>query len=306
MKIVFMGTPDFAVPTLQALAGSGHDIVAVYTQPPRASGRGQSPRPTPVHRSATELGLEVRTPRSLRNADDQKALSALAVDAAAVVAYGLILPEPVLNAPRHGSFNVHASLLPRWRGAAPIQRAIMAGDAETGVCIMRMDKGLDTGPVCLSERVPIVDGMTAGELHDRLAALGAPLMCKALEELQSGRLDCSDQPSDGAIYAEKISKSEAKIDFTRPARVVLRTIHGLSPFPGAWFEAGQVRIKILKAEPVQANGRPGEVLDNQLTIACSDGAIRPTLLQRAGKGAMNRSDFQRGFDLPPGAILHRV
>jgi len=310
VKIAFMGTPDFAVPTLEALIAAGHEVVAAYSQPPRAAGRGQSERKTPVHQAAEHHGISVRTPLTLKSTDDQAHFAALNVDTAVVVAYGLILPKEALTSPVHGCFNLHASLLPRWRGAAPIQRAIMSGDAETGACVMRMDEGLDTGDVCLCERLPISAGMTAGELHDQLANLGAPLVVEALGRLEAGTLSCTAQPEDGVTYAAKIDKAEARIDFCNPAGDVLNHVHGLSPFPGAWFEApgenGPVRVKILKAEPADAQGPAGRTLDDQLTIACSTGAIRPTSLQRAGKGAMDRSAFLRGFPVAAGSRFDRA
>ncbi len=302
-----MGTPDFAVPTLQALIAAGHDVIAVYSQPPRAAGRGQSARRTPVHQFAEPLGIEVRTPVSLKSRPEQGDFAALQADAAIVVAYGLILPRPILDAPRHGCFNLHASLLPRWRGAAPIQRAIMAGDTETGVCVMKMDEGLDTGDVCLSETVPIAPGTTAGELHDDLASRGAPLVCDALAAIEAGTMTCTRQPANGITYAAKIEKSEACLDFAMAAADVLNHVHGLSPFPGAWFEIASdgsaARVKVLKAELANAQGPVGEVLDDELTIACGSGAIRPVLLQRAGKGAMDRAAFLRGFPVVSGTRL---
>ena len=259
---------------------------------------------------ATARAIAVHTPLTLKSSDDQAAFAALNADAAVVVAYGLILPGEVLSAPLHGCFNLHASLLPRWRGAAPIQRAIIAGDDETGICIMRMDEGLDTGDVCLCDRLPISVGMTAGELHDQLANRGAPLVVEALALLDAGRLSCTKQPVDGVTYAAKIDKAEARIDFCKSAGDVLNLVHGLSPFPGAWFEApgesGMVRVKILKAEPADAKGPAGCTLDDQLTIACGAGAIRPTLLQRAGKGAMDRLAFLRGFPVAAGSRFHRA
>ena len=305
-----MGTPDFAVPTLQALIAAGHDVVAVYSQPPRAAGRGQSERKTPVHQTAERHGIGVRTPLTLKSSHDQADFAALNADAAVVVAYGLILPKEILDAPRQGCFNLHASLLPRWRGAAPIQRAIMSGDDGTGVCVMQMDEGLDTGDVCLCERLPIAEGMTAGELHDQLAARGAPLMVEALAQIDAGTLSCRAQPQAGVTYAAKIDKAEARIDFSGPAGQVLNHIHGLSPFPGAWFEApgesGPVRVKVLKADPTDAKGPAGRTLDDQLTIACGAGAIRPAILQRAGKGAMDRSAFLRGFPVAAGTRFDQV
>ncbi len=307
MKIIFMGTPDFAVPTLDAIIAAGHDVIAVFSQPARAAGRGQMVRKSPVHRAADKHGIAVRTPRTLKSQDEQTEFIGFNADAAVVAAYGLILPPAVLEAPRHGCFNLHASLLPRWRGAAPVQRAIMAGDTETGVCVMQMDAGLDTGPVCLSKRTPVLAGTTAGALHDQLAALGAPLVCEALTQSNSGELTCITQPADGVTYADRIDKSEARIDFDLPAHQVLNHIHGLSPFPGAWFgieSAGRlVRIKLLKAGLVEGAGQPGHVLDDDMTIACATGAIRPVTLQRAGKGEMTRQAFLRGFDIAAGTNL---
>ncbi len=306
MRLVFMGTPDFSVPVLQAVLDAGHEVVCVYSQPPRRAGRGMEERRSPVHALAEQHDIEVRTPASLKGADDQQAFAALAAEAAVVVAYGLILPEPVLAAPRHGCFNVHASLLPRWRGAAPIQRAIMAGDAETGVGIMRMEKGLDTGPVCLEKRIPIGADMTADELHDALSALGAGAMVEALAELGAGALTCTPQPTEGLTYAAKIEKNEAKIDFARPAREVHNHIRGLSPFPGAWFELPgnpPARIKVLRSELASGEGEAGTALNDSLTIACAPGAVRLAKVQRAGKGAMAADDFVRGIPVGAGTKL---
>ncbi|HHN72772.1 MAG TPA: methionyl-tRNA formyltransferase [Thermopetrobacter sp.] len=308
LRIVFMGSPDFAVPTLRALHAAGHEIVAVYTQPPRPAGRGKKARPTPVQRVAEELGLAVRTPRSLKSPQEQARFAALAADVAVVAAYGLILPPAILAAPRHGCYNLHASLLPRWRGAAPIQRAIMAGDARTGVCVMRMDEGLDTGEVCACEAVDITPGMTAGELHDILAEKGARLMAAAMARLdREGELPCTPQPTEGVTYAAKIDKAETAIDFALPAREVLARIHGLSPWPGAWCElpreGGALRIRILRAETAEGDGAPGEVLDERLTIACGEGAIRPLELQRAGKAPLDTAAFLRGTPVAPGTRL---
>ena len=298
MRLVFMGTPDFAVVTLAALLAAGHEVVRVYSQPPRQKGRWQARLPSPVAAFAGERGLAVATPVSLKAEAEAQALAALEADAAVVVAYGLLLPKAVLAAPRLGCFNVHASLLPRWRGAAPIQRAIMAGDGETGISIMRMDEGLDTGPVCAMARLAIAPGETAGELHDRLAALGARLM---VETLARPALDCRPQPSEGVTYAAKIAKAEARIDFARPAAAVASHINGLSPFPGAWFEAGGARIKVLRALPDGRTGRPAEVLAGDgLCIACGEGAVRLLELQREGKSALSAADFLRGFPLAPG------
>ena len=309
MRIVFAGSPDFAVPTLRRLA-ERHEIVAVYTQPPRPAGRGKQPTPTPVARVAGELGLPVFWPATLKSAEEQRRLAALKPEAMVVVAYGLILPRQVLEIPKHGCFNLHASLLPRWRGAAPIQRAIMAGDEKTGVCVMRMDEGLDTGDVCGCVEVPITAQTTAGELHDELAEKGAALMAAAMDWLEEeGGIDCVPQPATGATYAPKIDKAEARIDFNRPAREVLAHIHGLSPYPGAWMtlpreKGGPARVRILKAELAEGSGTAGEVLDEELTIACAQGAIRPLLLQREGRAAMEREAFLRGFPVRAGTRVN--
>ncbi|MBL8907132.1 MAG: methionyl-tRNA formyltransferase, partial [Rhizobiales bacterium] len=269
--------------------------------------RGQSEQPSPVHRRALERGIEVRTPISLKDASEQKRFADLNADAAVVVAYGLLLPQAILTAPRHGCFNVHASLLPRWRGAAPIQRAIMAGDAETGISIMRMEQGLDTGPVCLTRRMPITASTTYASLHDELAALGAAAMVEALFKLESNALHCVPQPADGVTYAKKIDKAEARIDFNRSAGEVRSHIHGLSPFPGAWCvfadRGRDVRVKVLKCETVDGKGAPGEVLDSRLTIACASGAVRFLEVQREGKGAMSVDAFLRGLPVAPGTRL---
>jgi len=305
MRVIFMGTPDFSVPALSEILGQGHEVAAVYTQPPRPAGRGMAERPSPVHRFAEAHGLMVRHPASLKSPDEQAAFAALEADVAVVVAYGLILPQAVLDAPALGCFNIHASLLPRWRGAAPIQRAIMAGDTLTGVSIMRMEAGLDTGPVCLTEVVPIDDGTTAGELHDRLSAVGASLMVRGLAALSRGALDCVPQPEQGVTYADKISKAEAHLDLGRKAAEILRHLHGLSPHPGAFVMAGPeekpFRLKILRAERVSASGEPGMILDDRLTIACGEEAIRPVLVQREGKGPMGVAEFLRGTSLPAGS-----
>ena len=290
MKLVFMGTPDFAVVTLKALAAAGHEIAAVYSQPPRPAGRGQNVRPSPVQDYAAAQGFTIRTPLSLKSADAQKAFADLNADAAVVVAYGLLLPQAILDAPRFGCFNVHASLLPRWRGAAPIQRAIMAGDAQSGVTIMRMEVGLDTGPMMKSGRVRISPETTASSLHDELAVLGAKLM---VEVLQHPENPGTPQPAEGITYAKKIDKAETKIDFTKPAVEVRNHIHGLSPFPGAWCSLAGARVKILKAQAVDHAG------DEALTFACGSGAIKFLLLQREGKGVMDAATFLRGFPLAP-------
>jgi methionyl-tRNA formyltransferase len=307
LRLVFMGTPEFAVPTLRALAGAGHAIVAVYSREAKPSGRGMKLQPTPVAREAERLGAPVFAPRTLKVDAAQHLFASHAADAAIVVAYGLILPQPILNAPRHGCYNLHASLLPRWRGAAPINRAIMAGDEASGVAIMKMDAGLDTGPVALTERVPIDDGDTASDLHDALCVRGAALMVDAMAALEAGTLALTPQPERGVTYAAKIDKAEAHIDFARPAREVLRHCHGLSPFPGAWcdaaLEAEIVRLKILRCAVVDGQGTPGELLDNGLTIACGSGAIRATHLQRAGKAPMSADEFLRGTPLARGLRL---
>ena len=308
LRIVFMGTPDFSVPTLAEILGAGHEVVAVYSQPPRPAGRGMSEQKSPVHRFADSAGIPVHHPKSLKGEAEQEAFAALGVDAAVVIAYGLLLPSAVLNAPRLGCFNVHASALPRWRGAAPIQRAIMAGDSETAVDVMRMEEGLDTGPVCLAEPVAIGPDTTAGELHDVLAERGASLMVRALSALERGSLDCQPQAAEGVTYAAKIDKAEARIDFARPATEVHNLIRGLSPFPGAWFEvepaAGKrERIKVLRSTVAQGAGAPGQILDDQLTVACGEGAVRLLDLQRAGKKPMSAEVLLRGFALPRGTKL---
>jgi len=300
MRLAFMGTPDFAVPTLDALIEAGHEIAAVYTQPPRRAGRGKALSPSPVHRRAEAAGIRVRTPPTLRDEAGQGAFAALGLDAAVVAAYGLILPEPILAAPRHGCLNVHASLLPRWRGAAPIQRAILAGDARTGVCIMAMERGLDTGPVHACRETGI-DRKTAGALTAELAAIGGALMADVLERLDG--LVPVPQPDDGATYAAKVDKSEARLDFSQPAEAVERQIRAFNPAPGAWFEHQGERIRILAAEISELSGAPGTVRDHGLTIACAVGAIVPTSVQRAGRAAMRPDELLRGFVIPVGATL---
>jgi methionyl-tRNA formyltransferase len=297
-----MGTPDFAVPTLSELIGQGHDIAAVYTQPARPKGRGLSAEPSPIEKLARTHGLPVHTPATLKDAAAQAEFAALDLDAAVVVAYGLLLPKAILDAPRLGCFNLHGSLLPRWRGAAPIQRAIMAGDSETGVMAMRMEEGLDTGPVLMAERVA-VDRKTYGELHDELARLGADLMTRALAALERGSITEQKQPDEGATYAKKISKEEARIDWRKSARELDCLIRALSPSPGAWCEAKGERLKILYAEPVAGSGTPGEILDDDLTIASCHGALRLLRLQRAGRGTMDARELLRGFPLPRGTTL---
>ncbi|MGH1423690.1 MAG: methionyl-tRNA formyltransferase [Pseudooceanicola sp.] len=301
MRIVFMGTPDFSVPVLNALFDAGHDIAAVYCQPPRPAGRGKKDRPTPVHARAVELGLEVRHPTSLKSPEAQAEFASLRPEMAVVVAYGLILPQPVLDAPERGCLNIHASLLPRWRGAAPIHRAIMAGDAETGICIMQMEAGLDTGPVLMRESTAIGPEETTGMLHDRLSDIGAALITRALEQIET--LTPTPQPQDGVTYATKIDKAEARIDWTRSSDEVDRQIRGLSPFPGAWCEIGDQRVKLLGSRPSQGSGPAGQVLDNALTIACGTGAVQILRLQRAGKGAQDADVFLRGVDVPAGTQL---
>ncbi|MEI9900149.1 MAG: methionyl-tRNA formyltransferase [Hyphomicrobium sp.] len=307
MRIVFMGTPDFSVPTLAEIVGAGHHIVAAYSQPPRAAGRGMAERKSPVQAFAETAGIPVLTPHSLKGPSEQAAFAAHDADAAVVVAYGLLLPAAVLAAPRLGCFNLHASKLPRWRGAAPIQRAVMAGDTLTAAAVMRMEAGLDTGPVCLAEDVAIGPDETAGELHDALASRGASLMVRALSALERGSLDCAPQAAEGVTYARKIDKAEAAIDFSRDAQVVHNLIRGLAPFPGAWFGAGapgkRERFKVLRSQLSEGSGSPGEVLDDKLTVACATGAVRLIELQRAGKRPMSAAEFVRGFALPAGTRL---
>jgi methionyl-tRNA formyltransferase len=302
LRLAFMGTPDFAVPTLAELIGQGHHIAAAYSQPPRPKGRGYQSEPSPVARHAEQHGIEVRTPASLKNAEAQAAFTALKLDAAVVVAYGLLLPKPILDAPRLGCFNLHGSILPRWRGAAPIQRAILSGDDETGVMVMHMDEGLDTGPVLLAERTRI-GRKTYGELHDELARLGADLMARALAALERGTIVERVQPTDGATYAKKIAKDEARIDWSKSAREIDCLVRGLSPVPGAWCEARGERLKVLFSEPASGRGMPGEVIDGDLTIATGEGAIRLLRLQRAGRSALGSKEFQVGFALKPGERL---
>lgn len=293
MRVIFMGTPDFSVPALRAIAAR-HDVAAVYSQPPRAAGRGQKPRPSPVHRAAETLGIPVRTPERLKSPEEQAAFAALGADVAVVVAYGLILPQPVLDAPRLGCLNIHASLLPRWRGAAPIHRAIMAGDAETGVAIMQMQAGLDTGPVLAEARTPIGPEDTTADLHDRLAEMGAALIGDVLDRLP---LPAAPQPSEGVTYAQKIDKAEARIDWALPAPQVDRQIRGLSPFPGAWCMLGGERIKLLRSRLAAGAGAPGTVLQG-FTIACGTGAVEVLEAQREGKRPMPTAEVLRGLSLP--------
>lgn len=306
LRIIFMGTPEFSVPTLRALAEAGHEIVATYTQPPRPGGRrGLDLTKSPVHQVAELLGIPVLTPVNFKQPADRQSFRDFDADVAVVVAYGLLLPEEILTGTRYGCYNGHASLLPRWRGAAPIQRAIMAGDSETGMMVMKMDKGLDTGPVALTKCVTIGEAMTAGELHDKLMHVGAALMKEAMTKLEAGELTLAPQAEEGVVYAAKITKDETRIDFTRPARDVHNHIRGLSPFPGAWFEldiAGRVeRIKVLVSELADGTGEPGTVLDDTLTISCGEDAVRLTRLQRAGGKALAAVEFLRGTPIAAGA-----
>ncbi len=303
MRIIFMGTPDFSVPPLQALVDAGHEIACVYTQPPRPAGRGKKDRPSPVHLRAEALGLQVRHPVSLKPAEVQAAFAALDADIAVVVAYGLILPQAVLDAPQQGCLNIHASLLPRWRGAAPIHRAIMAGDATTGVCIMEMEAGLDTGPVLLRRETPIGTAETTLQLHDRLSEIGAEAVVAALQDLPD--LTPQPQPENGVTYAAKIDKAEARINWTRPAEEVDRLIRGLSPFPGGWFELDGVRIKALGSTLATGSGAPGEVLNTRMAVACGTGAVQLSRLQRAGKAAQDTDQFQAGAQIAPGTNLSK-
>jgi methionyl-tRNA formyltransferase len=306
MRLVFMGTPDFAVPTLVEIVGRGHAVAAVYTRAAKPAGRGMEMQVTPVEREARRFGIPVLTPKTLRSDDVLAAFRAHKADAAVVVAYGLILPVPILDAVPLGCHNLHASLLPRWRGAAPINRAIMAGDAESGVMVMRMAEGLDTGPIALAERVTIGPDMTAGDLHDALARLGADLMVRALGALERGTLQLTPQPDVGVTYAAKIDKSETRIDWTKPWKAVHDHCRGLSPFPGAWFElpgATPVRVKVLRTTRGEGSGAPGTVLDDRLTVACGEGAIRLVQVQRAGRQPTTAEDFLRGTPVAPGTVL---
>jgi methionyl-tRNA formyltransferase len=303
LRLAFMGSPDFSVPVLTSLVKAGHDIVCVYAQPPRATGRGQQERPNPVHAKALELGIEVRTPKNLKSEDEHQAFADLRLDCAVVVAYGLILPKAILEAPKLGCVNIHASLLPRWRGAAPIQRAILAGDEKSGVTIMQMDEGLDTGDMVLVDQVPITPETTGESLHDALSEMGARLILEALDGLAEGTFSVIPQPEDGVTYASKLERHEGHIDWQKPAIELERLVRAFTPWPGSWFEHKKERIKILAAEPVDGSGAPGTVLDNQLTIACGQGALRLTKVQRAGKSPMEAPAFLRGFGLPPGSRL---
>ncbi|MGB8037176.1 MAG: methionyl-tRNA formyltransferase [Pseudolabrys sp.] len=301
MRLIFMGTPDFAVPTLIELAARGHEIAAVYTRAAKPAGRGMDLQRTPIEREARRLALPVRTPKTLKDDDVQKIFHAHNADAAVVVAYGLILPKPILEAPRLGCFNVHASLLPRWRGAAPINRAIMAGDAESGVTIMKMDEGLDTGAMAMAERTAIGADMTAGELHDALSRVGADLMLRVLAAAERDSLSLTPQPANGVTYAEKISKNETRIDWGKSWKQVHDHIRGLSPFPGAWFEFDGVRVKVLRSIRGESAGPPGILLDNRLTVACGDGAVQLVQVQRAGRQPMSADEFLRGTPVKAGA-----
>jgi methionyl-tRNA formyltransferase len=298
MRIVFMGTPDFSVPTLTEIVSTGHEVVAVYTRAPKPAGRGQAERKSPVHVAADGFGLPVLTPKTLRDADAQGVFALHNADVAVVVAYGLILPKPVLDMPAYGCLNLHGSLLPRWRGAAPIQRAVMAGDARTSVMVMRMEEGLDTGPVALVDEMPIGPDATAGEVHDQMMRVGADLMGRALAALERGSLTFTPQSEDGVTYAHKIEKGETRIDWSLPASEVHNHIRGLSPFPGAWFEielnGKPVRVKVLRSTRAEGQGAPGTVLDDRLTIACGTGAVRLVTVQREGKGAMDAASFLNG------------
>jgi methionyl-tRNA formyltransferase len=305
LRLVFMGTPNFAVPTLVELAGTGHDIAAVYTRAPQPAGRGLAPKPSAVAREAERFGLPIVTPKTLKDNDAAAAMRAHGADAAVVVAYGLILPKTILETFPLGCFNLHASLLPRWRGAAPIHRAIMAGDPETGVMVMKMDEGLDTGAIAKAERVPIGADATTGALHDELARRGADLMLRALAALEKGRLQLTPQPAEGVTYAAKIDKNETHIDWTRPWHDVHNHCRGLSPVPGAWCEfPGAGRVKILRTTKGEGSGSPGQVLDDKLTVACGTGAVRLVQLQRAGKQPMAADEFLRGTPVAPGTVLH--
>ena len=303
LRLAFLGSAAFSLPTLAALLAAGHEVAAVYTQPPRPAGRGYEPKRSPVHVYAESRGIPVRTPVTLRDQGEQGRCRELELDAAVVAAYGLILPEPILAAPRLGCLNVHASLLPRWRGAAPIERAILAGDDETGVTIMQVDSGLDTGPIILTARIPIGPETTAAGLHDALADLGAGMLLRALAGLAGGTLRATPQPEDGATYARKLERDEGRLDWFRPAAELERVVRALNPRPGVWFERAGERIKVLAAQVVDRRGIPGRVLDDRLTVACAEGALRPRLLQRAGRAPTEADAFLRGYPLPPGTQL---
>jgi methionyl-tRNA formyltransferase len=303
LRLAYMGTPDFAVPGLRALIDAGHDIACVYSQPPRRAGRGHKTRASAVHQFADAQGLAVRTPNSLRDPATQAAFAALDLDAAVVAAYGLILPKAVLDAPRLGCFNIHASLLPRWRGAAPIHRALLAGDTRSGITIMAMDEGLDTGPVVLAQAVPIDADMTASALHDVLAECGGKLIVEALDGIAAGTATTTPQPADGVTYAAKLTRDEGRIDWQGSALVLARAVRAYTPWPGAWFDHRGARIKVLDAVPADGRGAPGTVLDDRLTVACGDRALRLVSVQRAGRGPVDATAFLRGYDLPAGTVL---
>ena len=307
LRLVFMGTPDFAVPTFVEIVGSGNHVVAIYTRESQPAGRGMALSPSPVAREAARFNLPIFTPKTLKGEEATDAMRGHGADAAVVVAYGLILPKPVLDAFPLGCFNLHASLLPRWRGAAPIHRAVMAGDRQTGVMVMKMDEGLDTGAVAMAERVAISPDATTGELHEELARLGADLMLRALGALEKGQLQLTPQAADGVTYANKIDKSETRIDWTRPWQEIHNHCRGLSPIPGAWFElAGAGRIKVLRTTKGDGSGEPGRVLDDRLTVACGGGAVRLLQLQRAGRQPMNADEFLRGTPIARGSALNRA
>jgi len=305
LRVVFLGTPEFSVPLLSELVARGHEVVACYTREPAAAGRGMSARKSPVHEAAEKFGIAVHHPKTLRGDEAAELFRSHAADVAVVVAYGLILPKSILDAPAHGCLNLHASLLPRWRGAAPIHRAIMAGDRETGVMVMKMEEGLDTGPVGLAERVTIAENVTTGELHDKLSLLGADLMARGLAALERGSLNFTPQAAEGVTYANKIDKNESKIDWSRSAHDVHNHIRGLSPFPGAWFEAEidgkPVRVKVLRSQLVSGGGAPGTVLDDELMVAAGEGSVKLVEVQRAGAKAMSAEEFLRGTKLLKGA-----
>lgn len=303
LRIAFMGSPTFAVPVLEAIIAAGHEVACVYSQPPRPAGRGKQLTKTDVHEAAERHGIEVRTPENFRAAVDRRAFADLNLDVAVVVAYGLLLPKPILDAPRLGCYNIHGSILPRWRGAAPIHRAVMAGDTITGVQVMKMDVGLDTGPVMLTATTPITEADTTGDVHDRLSALGAALMVEGLAQLEAGPVTLHPQTEDGVTTAAKVSPAEARIDWKRTGHEVACHIRGLSPFPGAWFELDGQRIKVLHAEVQWGSGEPGEALNEDLVIACGEDAVRLNRLQRAGKGQMTAEEFQRGARIGRGRRL---
>lgn len=303
LRLVFMGTPDFAVPALRALAQAGHHVVAAYCQPPKPAGRGQEIQKTPVHRAAEEMGIEVRTPKTLRDPDTQTALAALKPDAIVVAAYGLILPQAVLDSPRLGCLNIHGSLLPRWRGAAPIHRALLAGDSETGITIMRMEAGLDTGPMLLKDAIPLTSESTASSVHDALAEMGARLIVEALGKVAQGQLTETRQPEEGATYATKLTREDGQIDWTHPASDIERQVRALNPWPGAFFKLGDEIIKVLKAEILETNAQAGTLLDDRFTVACGAGALRLLLVQRAGKKPTDGASFLRGARLEVGNRL---